>query len=286
MTGSGRRRNAVQGGFTLAEMAIVFLLVALLVGGVVMTTAALNSARENEETQRTLERAREAIIGFALRAERLPCPAKAGATGVESFISAGVLPPPPPPPPPTPFDIRCSNPFDGFVPALDIGIGPTDPQGYLLDAWGNRVRYAVTTWNNPTAAQVFANCPPNTATPDFTNCPGFTTAGGMKGRGLATLPATFPQLLRVCDVATCAGQVFPTPAVIFSPGKNFRSQFAAGAAVGTDEEANVHLASAVDATFVAHEPRPAGAPGVEFDDLVIWVSPNLLYSRLIAAGAI
>ena len=273
-----------QRGFTLAEMAIVFLLVALLLGGVVMTTAALNSARENEETQRTLERAREAIIGFALRADRLPCPAGPGLTGTEAFIAAGTAVPN--------TNLGCSFP-NGFVPALSLGVGPTDPQGYLTDAWGNRIRYAVTTWSQ-TAVDI-QWCPPNTGptapavnpTPDYRKCPAFTTAGAMKGLGLTTLPTTFPGgLLRVCDVDTCGGQVFTTPAVIFSPGKNFPREFAAAAAGGLDEEANVHLASAVDTTFVAHEPRPAGAPGGEFDDLVIWVSPNLLYGRLIAAGAI
>src|SRR5207344_2797288 len=112
-------------------------------GGVLLTTSAIYFTREVDETQKTLERARDAIMGFALRAERLPCPAAPGTTGVESFVSPGALPAPVAAPA---FNINCSSPLNGFVPALSLGIGPTDPQGYLLDAWGNRIRYAVTTW--------------------------------------------------------------------------------------------------------------------------------------------
>ncbi len=37
-----------------------------------------------------------------------------------------------------------------------------------------------------------------------------------------------------------------------------------------------------DRVFVSHTPTPPGLN--EFDDLVIWISPNILYNRLIAAG--
>jgi hypothetical protein len=43
---------------------------------------------------------------------------------------------------------------------------------------------------------------------------------------------------------------------------------------------------APDFEFVAHEPRPSDAVSGEFDDLVGWISLNILYNRLIAAGAI
>ena len=38
-----------------------------------------------------------------------------------------------------------------------------------------------------------------------------------------------------------------------------------------------------DRVFVSRPPSPA--PAI-FDDLVIWVSPNILYGRMIAAGAL
>ncbi len=256
-----RRR---QRGFTLTEVAIVFMIVALLIGGTVLTFSAQNDARQITDTQRTLEQARDAIIGFAIRAERLPCPAAGGATGVEAFVSA--------------TNLSCSTPINGFVPALTLGIGPTDAQGYLTDSWGNRIRYSVSQWSqNPPNP---ANCPPIPPNPgpfDPTTCPAFTTAGAMKGVGLATIPATPATMLQVCNATAC-GLTFFTPAVLYSVGRN-----GAFPGVGTDEQENTDF----DLIFVSRTPTPfEAAPLAGFDDLVIWVSPNILYNRMIAAGAI
>lgn len=262
-------------GFSLIELALVLLILAILGTSAIMMFNAQFEAKQYADTQRTLDQAREAILGFALKFDRLPCPAAGAGTGVEAFVSA--------------TDLSCSAPINGFVPAVTLGIGPTDTQGYLVDAWGNRIRYSVSQWPtgspNPTAASC-PPIPPNAGPLNLNQCPAFTTAGAMKARGLSTLPSTSPNLLRVCDAVACAGPQFATPAVLVSTGKNFRNEFVAGAAGGPDEEANVHFSTALDGTFVAHEPRAAGGSGGEFDDLVIWLSPNILYNRLIAAGAI
>ncbi len=109
----------------------------------------------------------------------------------------------------------------------------------------------------------------------------FTTSNGMKNVGFGCLTPD----LKVCDRAAgstataCAvGQIqFTAPAVIYSTGKNTLY-----GPVGADEVANTDN----NVVFVAHEPRPAGAPGGEFDDMVIWLSPMILYNRLVAAGAV
>ncbi|HSD41985.1 MAG TPA: type II secretion system protein [Burkholderiales bacterium] len=262
-------------GFSLVELAIVLLILGILGASAILMFNAQIEAKQHADTLRTLDEAREAIVGFALKFDRLPCPAAGAATGVETFVSA--------------TDLSCSAPLNGFVPAVTLGIGPTDPQGYLVDAWGNRIRYSVSQWPTGSPNATATSCPPIPPNPgplNLTQCPAFTTAGAMKSRGLSTLPAVFPDLLRVCDAAGCGGLQFVAPAVLVSTGKNFRAQSLVGVAGGADEETNVHFASAVDRTFVAHEPRPAGGGGGEFDDLVIWLSPNILYNRLIAAGAI
>lgn len=282
-------RTARQRGFTLAEVAIVFVIVALLIGGTVLTLSAQTEAREIIDTQRTLDQAREAIIGFALRNGRLPCPAPAAGNAIESFCTNGgagacgaiILAPPGP----VPVHGRCSSP-NGFVPAATLGIGPieTNPAspnfGLLLDSWLQPIRYSVT--------QVFSPTPPaNTVML-------FTAPGEMKSNILAAPPIA-PDLF-VCT--TSAGALpatpacgvgvpsFQTPAVVYSTGKNFPQQLPGGPAGGADEQDNIHFGAALDRIFIAHEARPAGAPGGAFDDLVIWVSPNILYNRLIATGAL
>ncbi len=273
-------RGARERGFTLTEIAIVFMIVALLIGGAVLTFTAQTEAREIADTQRTLDQAREAIIGFALRNGRLPCPAPlGGAIAVERFCVEPAANGAPPPPACTftfavPAHGRCSNP-DGVVPAATLGIGPTNVNGLLIDAWLQPIRYRVTEVDAP------APSPANTKL--------FTATGEMR-RHLLTTPPVVPDLL-VCTTNAGAGPAWPpgppacgagpgfqTPAVVFSTGKN-----ASVAGVGTDEMENGNG----DRIFVARSPTPfEAAPAAGFDDLVIWVSPNILYNRLIAAGAL
>jgi type II secretory pathway pseudopilin PulG len=269
-------------GFTLTELAIAFLVISLLLGGMLMTLSAQNEGRQLAETQRTLDNAREALIGFAVRFGRLPCPAPDGATGDEarrdaanaftcSVCAVG--------------DAHC----EGMLPALTLGIGPTDRQGYLVDAWGNRVRYAVTNWVANAPVDV-ANCPPNGAK-DYKKCPAFTTANAIASLGFANQPPfTYPSMLRVCDVAACSGVNFFAPAVVWSTGRNFLERVGPPLTFGADEAENVDAfipaVVASDGIFVTHELRPSGGAGGEFDDLVSWLSPSVLYSRLVSAGAL
>jgi prepilin-type N-terminal cleavage/methylation domain-containing protein len=258
------RRGTSRGrasGFTLTELAVVVVILALILGGVVMTMGAMTNAREIEQTQQQLNQAREALAGFFLRNGRFPCPAAPAATGVESPMGGGT----------------CTNPYNGFLPAATLGIGPTDPQGYLLDAWGNRIRYAVSQYVVSGLGFDAPNCPPNPVL-DPRRCFLFTTTNLLQQVGISNLAATLPEL-RVCDVANCAGALdFRTPVVLYSTGKN-----GAVPAVGTDEQENTDG----DALFVSRTPTPfEPTPTAGFDDLVIWLSPNLLYNRLIAAGAI
>ncbi len=259
-----RRRSGPRGirGFTLTELAVVVVILALILGGVVLTMNAVTSAREIEQTQRQLDQAREALIGFFVRNGRFPCPAVPAApgagAGIESPAGGG----------------DCTNSYNGLLPAATLGIGPTDPQGFLLDAWGNRIRYAVSRYVHTPPFVDAATCAANAR-----RCYFFTTTNALAQVGIANIAASLPEL-RICDVAACAGALdFRAPAVVFSPGRNFASL----GAPGPDEQENLTV---VDTRFVAHEPRPSTAAAGEFDDLVTWISPNILYSRLIAAGAI
>jgi prepilin-type N-terminal cleavage/methylation domain-containing protein len=233
-------------GFTLVELAIVLVIVALLISGMLLPLSTQRDIQNSNETQKQFSEIKEALFGFAAANGRLPCPASASTTGVENPVGGGA----------------CANPLDGFLPGITLGIGPTDAQGYAVDAWGNRIRYAVTTWS--TSA--------------------FTTTNGIKSTW-ASAPA--PDL-RVCNTsvgitgagatAECATGTHLTSsavAVIASTGKN-------GGAVptGADELAN----SGANRTFVSHTQSPAGAPQGEFDDIVVWISPNILYNRMISAG--
>ncbi len=70
-----------QRGFTLIELAIVLFVVALLLGGMLLPLAAQQDIRNYGDTQKILVEARDALLGFAVANDRLPCPAANAATG-------------------------------------------------------------------------------------------------------------------------------------------------------------------------------------------------------------
>ena len=113
-------------GFTLVEISIVLVVVALMLGGLVGALGARQESAASRETQTRLHEIREALLGFAAAEGRLPCPAAPDSSGSESPAGGGA----------------CNNSYDGFVPGITLGIGPTDAQGYVLDAWNKRIRYA------------------------------------------------------------------------------------------------------------------------------------------------
>lgn len=241
MTTTPRTKN----GFTLVELAIVLVIVALLVSGMLISFGTQRDLSDTSETQKRLNDIHDALLGFAAANGRLPCPASPSATGIENPVGGGA----------------CANPWDGFVPAVTLGIAPTDAQGYALDSWGNQIRYAVTNTN------------------------AFTTTDGIK-TAWKTLPMLVPDL-RICNTATglsgsggsteCAVNTTlsdTAAAVIFSRGKN-----GGVAPSSTNETANGNA----DRLFVSHTPTPASS-GNEFDDIVTWLSPSILYNRMISAG--
>ena len=238
--------SSTSSGFTLAELAIVLVIVGFLLGGMMVPLSAQRDIQNTNETQKQLSEIKEALFGFAAANGRLPCPASAAATGVESPSGGGV----------------CVNPWDGFLPGKTLGIGPSDSQGYVVDSWGNRIRYAVTTQNSNafTTSNGLRDAWGTNFTPDIRVC---NTSAGITGAGATSACAAN------ADLTSSA------VAVITSSGKN-------GGVVptGADEIAN----SDVNRTFVSHLPGPASAAQGEFDDIVVWLSQNILYSRMIAAG--
>jgi type II secretory pathway pseudopilin PulG len=252
-----RRRSR---GVSLVELAIGLLILSLIIGGLLVPLASQVEQSRVSQTQRQLEEIREALIGFALANGRLPCPASPLSNGLESQNPAG--------------SGICTNPWDGFVPAVTLGLSQVDAQGYSVDAWGlaqNRVRYAVTTSN--------------------TNA--FTRAGQMRATGMAALAPD----LHVCASGTgivggggnlcgAAGNTLSqnAVAVIYSVGANAATT-TGGMSLDEAQNPNPNPNNTNnDRAFVSRVRSVPGAAAAEFDDLVTWLSPNVLYSRMVMAG--
>lgn len=237
-------------GFTLTELAVVLLIVGLLVGGAIVTLSAQMEHRNHEETMRRLNAAVEAVIAFSIVNRRLPCPAVGGATGDEAPAGGGA----------------CTTNFNGFLPARTIGIQPVDSSGYALDVWGNRIRYAVARVNTCTGTT-----------------PHFTSQANLKANGVSCKPDDLDVCAPLDTTTTCtsANRVVSTQTIaflVFSTGKNG----ALSSTYGSHETANQDG----NATFISRPPSGPDATAGQFDDLMVFVPVGVLYSRLIAAGAL
>jgi type II secretory pathway pseudopilin PulG len=264
-------------GFTLVEIAIAVFIITLLLGSILVPLTTQVESRNIDATQRILDQAREALLGFAAANGYFPCPASSTSNGQEAAgfdHSAGAAST-------CPAAVLGGNTYIGFLPAARLGFTPTDANGYAVDAWGltqNRIRYAV------------SNVTVNGITQPFTR------TNGMKNAGMANI--TGANLLYVCSSGTgvvagtnCGPQppVPPNavlltsnaPVVIWSVGPNAAT--GGGASVHEAQNPNPNGGS-LDRIFVSRTKAAAGAAGGEFDDIVTWIGTPTLFSRLIASG--
>lgn len=111
-----------QQGFTLIEMAIVMFIVALLLGGMLLPLSAQQDIRQRQETEKSLNDIRDALMGYAVVNGYLPCPAPVDLStgGAEAARDANGV---------------CALRV-GLVPWTTLGLGH-------LDAWGHLFRYSV-----------------------------------------------------------------------------------------------------------------------------------------------
>ena len=238
-------------GFTLIELTVVLVIVGFLLVSAMYTLSAQTEQRNRGETQRRLEEAKELLLTYAIVNKRLPCP------GTASGDEAGG------------GGAACTSSYGGFLPGRAIGFQSVDTSGFALDAWGYRIRYAVsaTTWNGGAARYTTQHVSDSTTV----------------GWSLTQMPAD----LQVCSAATAsaaacdAGAVVTNQnvvvAVVFSTGKNTTT-----GGTGTNESRNLDS----NGIFVSRPPDPSGATGGEFDDMMVWIPVGVLYGRMVSAGVL
>jgi prepilin-type N-terminal cleavage/methylation domain-containing protein len=256
-------------GFTLIELAIGIVVIAMLLGGILVPLRTQVETRKIDETQRMLAQAREAVLGYAVANGYFPCPADNASNGAEAL--------PPDPPGPAPHDsgngICAASTGDGtagyhgFLPARALGFAPVDDLGYGVDAWGltsNRIRYSVYS-DNSTIGKALVR------------------SGGMAALGIPVLGGA--TLFNAClsgsgvGAADCGAGVPPAQVtlatnaavVIWSVGPR-------SAAASVHETEN----STDNRVFVSR--TRSDVVGSEFDDIVTWIPMTLVISRMVAGG--
>ena len=149
---------------------------------------------------------------------------------------------------------NCSA-SDGFVPAVTLSIqGPTDANNLLVDPWGNPYRYSV-----------FGNL--------------YTNVANIKTQFSGTVTSG----LCVARAVSCGAPILTTtaPALVYSMGADYA--FSSSALQNENADAPINNYRMADDThFVLADYAEEGANA--FDDIVVWISPNTLFSRMISAG--
>jgi prepilin-type N-terminal cleavage/methylation domain-containing protein len=229
----------IQRGFSLVELTIVLVIVALLAGGLMFGLSGQRDQIQNKEARQQLETIREALIGYAMTNGRLPCPAPANLPNTDTAAGKARTPP-------CPDDLRF-----GVIPWVTLGVSETDP-------WGNRLTYFV-------SAKFTAALSADTQA-SFTLSTGSATAVPADNSGTANVKDNG------LDIAS------DVPAVIVSHGSRGAGAYLPtgaqlpGAAGDEAENANIDLA------FTSHTPTES------FDDLLTWIIPTVLKSRMVAVG--
>jgi prepilin-type N-terminal cleavage/methylation domain-containing protein len=264
-----------QRGFTLIEMAIVLIIVTLLIGGLTVPLAAQIQARRVVETNKTLDEAREAIMGYAMSHTNTcsceynadgdgthdwtDCPATISCPVIDSATAPRKLPLTRHwlPCPDTDNDGKENRGRPGEPNACTetVGLFPwVTLSTAKQDAWGNHVGYSVSD----------------------------TFADSSKGITYAAVGD-----LQVCGASGCAmvDVADQVPAVIVSFGPNgWGARNVNGSQLADptsdDEKENTNG----DSKFVSRSPSKAGDISGEFDDLVEWISADQLRGRICPAG--
>jgi prepilin-type N-terminal cleavage/methylation domain-containing protein len=235
-------------GFSLIEVAVVLAILGLVLGSTLFSLSAQFENRSRADTERRLEHARELLLSYALVHGRLPCPAVASGDEAGGGSAA------------------CASSYGGFLPARTIGFQPTDSGGFGLDAWGNRIRYAVSATQWGTAPARFTRQHSAAAPWSIAQKPADLVVCN-SGPALAAALA--------CDTGASLTNQNTVVALVFSTGRNTM-------AMGANEARNLDE----NPLFVSRPPDPPSAAGGEFDDLVLWIPVGLLYGRMIAGGVL
>jgi len=235
-------------GFTLVEIAVVVVIVGLMLGGLLIPLSVQMDQKNYNETRRLMDEGKEALYGYAM---------SHSASDGKPYL----------PCPDTDNDGSEETRTAGACPSQE-GRLPWATLGLQrADNWGNLLRYRV----HPTFS-------------DSTT--GFTLGS----------TADF----RICEDDACASVISTgIPAVIVSHGKNgYGAYNAAGgtiiavpAGVSDNEIQNINgrnnpsagnntadTADTTDVDFVSTFVSDT------YDDAVTWVSPNLLFNRMVSAG--
>jgi prepilin-type N-terminal cleavage/methylation domain-containing protein len=245
--------NTGQRGFTLVEIALVLVIVTILLGYTVAMFPLQQELKQYRHAKVEMDSVIEHLIAFAQINGRLPCPDTAG-DGLENWV---IGPP-----------VTCIGYF-GLVPARTLGMsGKFDAAGSLLDPWGEGYGYAVSDIDSGAGTDKI-----------------LVTANEIRVQGMA---AVQPDLF-LCDDSAAPGFDIDCAAAASNLVLGANSEIAAVViSMGKDNDipatSNIQAENLDDFNVGTNDKVYILSPRRDdYDDVVKWISTNLLFSKMIEA---
>lgn len=262
-------------GFTLVELAMVLFIIGLLLGGLLAPLSSKLEQENRDVTTARMDEIKEALLGYSMINGRLPCPdCPDGNVGTCSAVAAanrndgigdwtGTL-----------GSRTCNSPV-GNLPWVDLQVSE-------YDAWNRHFTYRATA--EFTRESNTASCDTPALNVSFELC----TDGDIDIYSAYTTPP-YPATPTVAE---------NVPVIVISHGADAYEPVQTSQQVenyerdpvnpesGTDILTSYTAVDYVDGVFIyADYTRDTSLdPPVRFDDLVMWISPNLLMNRMIVSG--
>jgi prepilin-type N-terminal cleavage/methylation domain-containing protein len=264
-------------GFTLVEMAMVLFIIGLLLGGLLVPLSTKLEQDRRDRTEVSLNDIKEALLGFAVINGRLPCAdCPDGTVGTCSAVAAanrndgigdwsGTV------------GSRTCNTAVGNLPWVDLQVP-------AFDAWNHYYTYQVT--SEFSRESNTAAC----GTPSFNVSFEICTAGDIDIYDNYTVPP-YSGTPTVADnapvVVISYGSDMYEPAQTVQQVENY-GRDPVNPDIGVDILSSYTATDYVDNIFIYRdfERDTSVNPPTQFDDMIIWISPNLLMNRMIKSGSL
>lgn len=231
-------------GFTLIELAVVLFILALLLGGLLGPLAVRRDQADRQNTEKALAEIKDALLGYVVVNGRFPCPdITAPPDGVEDRTAPDC-------------DAPVTNGLlHGNLPYADLGVEAND-------AWRSPFRYHVTEGFADNDDGTGGACAAAPAGVSFQLC----------SNGAAT----------ILDGAAGANLVTGAVVVVVSSGANAGTPYASLSAHEQENHADDEGESAPAPNEFVLKSFSRETTS-EFDDLLIWIAPNILMNRMIVS---
>ena len=236
----------------MLELAIVLMILALVLGGMLNPLGSLLGAKQRAEAGVELERIKEALLGFAMINGYLPCPTTASDPGDDKY---GLE------------DTACnSDPAaEGYLPWRTLGVSGTDPWGISRTA----------------SADPFTGYWRYRVDRNFSNSGELFTMKTALAENLTVINSV--GMLLTAPTETPVAVIYSTGSNLAQDGENSTFEGApCGNAGGYDPGGGTACPDG-EPLYQGGDLSGTGSSAV-FDDIVVWLSRPRLFNRMVTAG--